>query len=130
MFALDTNTVIYFFKNQGRVKDNLFAKSPQKIVIPAIVSYELEVGILKSHGSSQKSKQWSTFIDSCQIVGFDTKEAKSAAKIRVDLEKKGKPIGPIDVLIAATAVANNLTLVTHNTKEFKRVAGLKLEDWY
>ncbi len=130
MFALDTNTVIYFFKDIGRVKNNLFAKSPQEIVIPAIVSYELEVGILKSQGAAQKLKQWSAFINSCQIVGFDTKEAKAAAKIRVDLEKKGNPIGPIDVLIAATAIANNLTLVTHNVKEFKRVAGLKLEDWY
>jgi len=54
---------------------------------------------------------------------------KYAASIRVNLEQQGTPIGPYDILIAASALANNLTLVTDNTSEFKRVSGLKIEDW-
>lgn len=130
MYALDTNTVIYFFKDQGRVKERLFAKAPQEIIIPTIVIYELEVGIQKSGASSRKMHELTAFINACRISPFDAKEARAAAKIRVGLEKHGNLIGPIDVLIAATAIANNLTLVTHNSKEFKRVSGLKVDDWY
>ncbi|MEZ4591976.1 MAG: PIN domain-containing protein [Chloroflexota bacterium] len=57
-------------------------------------------------------------------------EARQAAQIRATLEKAGQPIGPYDLLIAGTALAHNHTLVTHNVKEFSRVAGLQLEDWY
>ena len=64
------------------------------------------------------------------IISFGRTEAKSAAAIRVKLEKKGIPIGPYDILIAASAMANNLTLATHNKKEFERIEGLKIEDWY
>ena len=64
------------------------------------------------------------------IIPFDAAAARSAAGIRTKLEKRGVPIGPHDILIAASAMANNFTLVTHNQKEFKRVEGLKIEDWY
>jgi tRNA(fMet)-specific endonuclease VapC len=64
------------------------------------------------------------------ILPFDEAQAKCAATVRATLERQGKPIGPQDVLIAATALANQGVLVTHNTGEFSRVAGLDLEDWY
>ena len=64
------------------------------------------------------------------IIPFGQSEARIAAGIRVKLEKSGKPIGPYDILIAASAVANKCTLITHNRNEFSRVPGLKLEDWY
>ena len=64
------------------------------------------------------------------IIPFDTAAARSAAGIRAKSEKRGVPIGPYDILIAASAMANNCTLVTHNQKEFERVEGLKIEDWY
>ncbi|CAB1073208.1 VapC toxin protein [Olavius algarvensis Delta 1 endosymbiont] len=63
------------------------------------------------------------------IISFGRTEVKYAASIRVNLEQQGTPIGPYDILIAASALANNLTLVTDNTSEFKRVSGLKIEDW-
>lgn len=64
------------------------------------------------------------------VLPFGLEEARAAARIRVDLESRGEPIGPHDTLIAATAVAAGGILVTHNTKEFSRVGKLRLEDWY
>lgn len=64
------------------------------------------------------------------VLPFGLLEAKASALVRASLEKQGKPIGPIDILIAGTALSQGATLVTHNTKEFGRVEGLSLVDWY
>ena len=71
-----------------------------------------------------------TLLRSLPILPFGEAEARAAARIRADLETVGKPIGPHDVLIAATALAHGATLVTHNLREFRRVKGLLVEDWY
>lgn len=130
MYLLDTNTVIYFFKGLGDVAKNLFEKSPQEIFIPSIVIYELEVGIAKSNDSKKREEQLSKLLSHVQIIDFSVNEAKASAKIRAKLEKSGTPIGPIDTLIAGCAKANNLTLVTRNIDEFKRVEGLALQNWF
>ena len=130
MYLLDTNTVIYFFKGLGDVAKNLFEKSPQEIFIPSIVIYELEVGIAKSNNSKQREEQLLKLLSHVQIVDFSTNEAKESASIRAILEKNGTPIGPIDTLIAGCAKANNLTLVTRNIDEFKRVDGLLFQNWF
>jgi len=129
-YVLDTNTLIYFFKKLGKVSENLLSKSPSDIAIPAIVLYELEVGIGKSQTPQKRIAQLHDFVSLTNIIPFGFAEAKCAAGIRVRLEKKGIPIGPYDVLIAASALASNWTLVTHNKEEFSRIEGLKLEDWY
>lgn len=130
MYLLDTNTVIYFFKGLGDVAKNLFEKSPQEIFIPSIVIYELEVGIAKSSDSKKREEQLLKLLSHVQIVDFSVNEAKASAKIRAKLEKSGTPIGPIDTLIAGCAQANNLTLVTRNIDEFKRVEALTLQNWF
>lgn len=130
MYALDTNTLIYFFKGQGRVADQLLLHSPKDIFVPSIVVYELEVGICKSKNFSQRKKQLEEFLNCCRFVPFDKKEVAAAAKIRSQLEGRGEVIGPLDILIAGTALANHFTLVTHNVREFGRVEGLKLTDWF
>ena len=130
MYLLDTNTVIYFFKGLGDVAKNLFEKSPQEIFIPSIVIYELEVGIAKSNNSKKREEQLLKLLSHVQIVDFSTNEAKESASIRAILEKNGTPIGPIDTLIAGCAKANNLTLVTRNIDEFKRVDGLLFQNWF
>jgi tRNA(fMet)-specific endonuclease VapC len=129
-YLLDTNTIIYFFKGAGQVADNLLQTPPMDIGIPAIVLYELEVGLGKSSAPAKRRKQLQTLVNLVTIVPFGGEEAKCAAQIRTSLEKLGTPIGPIDHLIAGTALANKVTLVTHNTSEFKRIKGLKLADWY
>ncbi len=130
MYLLDTNSVIYFFKGMGQLSKNLFSHSPKDIFIPTIVLYELQVGIAKSHSPNKRKEQLNLLLEQVQIVEFGTKEAKEAADIMATLEKLGTPIGPMDTLIAGCAKANNLTLVTHNTKEFQKVEGLAAVDWF
>ncbi len=130
MFVLDTNTVIYFFKGQGDVAQNLLAQPPSRIFLPAIVVYELEVGLAKSQAPQKRRKQLQTLLNGITVLPFGENEARVTAKIRAALEQQGTPIGPYDTLIAGTAFAHGATLVTHNTREFQRVAGLQLQDWF
>ncbi len=130
MYILDTNTLIYFFKGIGNVADILLSKSPKDISIPSIALYELEVGIAKSTKPNQRRKQLESLTSRINISPFGTKEAEVAATIRAHLESKGTPIGPYDILIAGIALGTNAILVTHNTKEFNKVNGLNIEDWY
>jgi tRNA(fMet)-specific endonuclease VapC len=130
MYVLDTTTLIYFFKGMGSVAATLLEKKPQQISIPAIVLYELEVGIEKSISVVKKRQQLATLTSTVRILPFDTEEVSHAAAIRASLENQGQPIEPYDVLIAGTAMANNGILVTHNTSEFSRIQGLQIEDWY
>ena len=130
MYVLDTNTLIYFFKGLGGVSKRVLALPPKQISIPSIVLYELEVGIARSTSPKKRRKQLEDFTSLVKVLPFGTEEARSAASIRVDLEKKGRPIGPDDILIAAVAMTNQFILVTRNTAEFSRIKGLRLENWY
>lgn len=130
MYLLDTNTLIYFFKGAGNIAENLFSHSPKDIAVPSIVVYELYVGIAKSNAPEKRSRQLDELLQQITIVDFGEKEAKASANIRAILEKRGTPIGPLDTLIAGTALANHLMLITHNTKEFSRVDRLDVEDWF
>ncbi len=130
MFVLDTNTLIYFFKGMGKVSQKLLATPPQEIAIPAIVLYELEYGIAKSTSPKKRQAQLREMCSLIAILPFRSEEARLSASVRAQLEKKGTPIGACDVLIAGTALANQGTLVTNNTKEFSRVPKLKIVNWY
>lgn len=130
MFALDTNTLVYFFKGRGRVADNLLARSPTEIAIPAVVAYEIETGIARSSAQEARRRQLDELLALVALWPFDQPELVRAASIRAELESRGQPIGPLDTLIAATALANRATLVTHNIREFERVPGLVVEDWF
>ncbi len=130
MYVLDTNTLIYFFKGVGNVAKSLLANPPNRIGIPTVALYELEVGIAKSVYPEERMKQLQSLLSITSILPFGTDEAECAANIRATLEKQGTPIGPYDVLIAGTALANKGVLVTHNLKEFERIRGLNIEDWY
>lgn len=130
MFALDTNTLIYFFKNAGQVKDRLLATPPAEIAVPAIVLYELELGITQSSQPIKRRAQLDTLLRSIKILVFDEAAAKISAQAEAALRAVGTPIGPKDILIAGTALAAGATLVTHNVREFRRVRGLKIVDWY
>ncbi len=130
MWVLDTNTLIYHFKGLGRVSDNLLSRSPNDIAIPAVVLYELKVGIAKSVSPAKRSEQLRALVDVVQVLPFGPVEAAVAAQIRVDLEQRGLPIGPYDLLIAGTALSHSASLVTRNTREFKRVKKLQVESWY
>jgi tRNA(fMet)-specific endonuclease VapC len=129
VYILDTNTLIYFFKGIGNVSKNLLSKSPKEIAIPSLVIYELEYGIAKSISPSKRMKQLNQMCSLIEVLPFAEDEAKEAALIRVDLEKKGTPIGHYDILIAGTVLHYNGTLITNNTNEFKRIPKLKIANW-
>lgn len=130
MFLLDTNTLIYFFKGEGKVAEHLFATPPAEVAISTVSFYEIEVGIEKSSQPAKRRRQFDIFLASVSVLPLDRAAARSAAVVRADLEKRGLPIGPLDNLIAGIALANRATLVTRNTKEFSRLRDLPLVDWY
>lgn len=130
MFILDTNTLIYFFKGIGNVSKRLLSTPPVEIGIPSIVIFELEAGIRSSKSPQKRRTQFQEFVSLVTEFPFGRSEAVSAAQIKIDLTRKGTPIGPYDLLVAATAVANHGTLISHNVAEFARVDGLKLDDWF
>jgi tRNA(fMet)-specific endonuclease VapC len=130
MFLLDTNTIIYYFKGMGQVSQNLGNTLSDEILVPTIVVFELYFGIKKSSASVKRLQQLEEFLAQVQVIPFEQNMAEAAAGIRAQLEKQGQPIGPFDVLIAGAALATNSVLVTHNTREFSRVNGLAIVDWY
>ncbi len=129
-YALDTNTLIYFFKGMGNVAPKLLAKAPGDILLPAVVLYELETGIAKSQAPAKRREQLNELLKVIQIIPFEAKAARIAADIRADLEQQGCMIGPLDNLIAASALASGAILVTRNTSEFCRISGLIVENWF
>jgi tRNA(fMet)-specific endonuclease VapC len=130
MYLLDTNTIIYYFKGQGKVAQNLAQAPAHEISISTIVLFELQVGIAKSNSPAKRTQQLQQLLNRINLISFDQDAALAAAKIRAQLEQQGTPIGQMDTLIAGTAVALQATLVTYNVKEFTRVSELTIVDWY
>nr|WP_201265478.1 type II toxin-antitoxin system VapC family toxin [Mariprofundus sp. EBB-1] len=130
MYILDTNTLIYYFKGMGQVAEQLLNVPPRDVAIPSIVLYELEVGLAKSSSPEKRRQQLETLTGVVTVLPLGVKEARCAAMVRASMEMAGTPIGPMDTLIAGTALAQQGILVTHNTKEFSRIDGLQLHDWY
>jgi tRNA(fMet)-specific endonuclease VapC len=130
IYFLDTNICIYFLKGTfPKLKENLLSHSRNEIFIPSIVKAELFYGAEKSIKKTETINKLKLFLEPFTIVGFGDKESLVYAHIRANLEKQGSPIGPNDLIIASTVIANNGILVTKNIKEFLRVNGLRIEDW-
>jgi len=100
----------------------------EDVAIPAIVALELTFGALRSSKPTESARV-ADFLSDFVVVPFGGPAVTKAAEIRFDLTRRGLMIGPYDLLIAATALAHDLTLVTHNVREFSRVQGLRIEDW-
>lgn len=129
-YLLDTNTVIYLFKGHGQVSKRLLAVSAADVALPTLVLYELETGVAKSANPSKHARHLKALLDVVSLVPFGESEARAAAMVRARLESRGTPIGPMDTLIAGVALANRAVLVTRNVREFGRIEGLAIEDWY
>ncbi len=129
-YYLDTNICIYFMKGKfNGLRETLLSKNPNDIKIPAIVKAELLYGAEKSNQRKRNIEKINAFLFAMQIVGFGDFETAAYSQIRANFEKKGLLIGPNDLIIAATVKANEGVLVTNNTREFERVAGLNIENW-
>jgi len=130
MFFLDTNACIAFLRGTSpSLRRNLLAQSPSAIRLAAIVEAELLFGARNSQQAVGTLAATRSFLQMFQIVPFDSAAAEQYSIIRFDLQASGQIIGPNDLLIAATVLAANGTLVTHDTAEFARVNGLKVVDW-
>ena len=129
-YMLDTNICIYVMKNRpNNVIKKFLSHDPEELCISAVTYAELMHGVEKSMAVERNRIALSLFLSPITIIDFDMRAAEEYGKIRSDLEKRGTPIGPMDTLIAGHAKSRDLILVTNNTKEVDRVAGLSVEDW-
>jgi tRNA(fMet)-specific endonuclease VapC len=128
---LDTNICVYYLKGiSARLRVRLLEHSPADIKIPAIVKAELLLGALKSIRPDDNLVKVLRFLEPFEIVAFDDGATQAYAETRARLEVAGTPIGPNDLIIAAIVLNHDGILITNNQKEFRRVPGLKTENWF
>ncbi len=128
-FLLDTNICIYALKGNERVLGNLLSRTPGEVHVSVITEAELRAGAGKSSSPVKTLRLLENFLAPLQIIDFTSADAVAYGRVRARLEVAGTPIGPLDTLIGAHAVARRLTLVTNNRREFSRIAGLAIENW-
>jgi len=129
-WMLDTDTCIAIIKGKPTsVLRKLRGKSVGQVGISSITLGELAFGAAKSSRREEAHAALSEFLLALEIASFDSDAATSYGQLRASLEKRGTPIGPLDTLIGAHAVALDVILVTQNTREFSRIDTLRLDDW-
>lgn len=129
-YMMDTNICIYAIKNKPEsVIKKILSQNPEDLCISVVTYAELMYGVEKSQAVEKNRIAMSLFLSAITVLDFDGKAAEAYGQIRAELERKGTPIGSMDLLIAGHARAQGLILVTNNTREFARVTGLQSEDW-
>lgn len=127
---LDTNICIALIKRKPlQVLKRLTAYKVGEIGISAVTLAELEFGVAKSQHAEKNQAALEEFVLPLEVADFDREAARVYGRVRATLEKKGTPIGALDVMIGSHALALGVTLATHNTKEFSRIKGLTVVDW-
>ena len=128
-YLLDTNMCIYAQKKNQKVLSKIQENLQDGLAISSITLAELEYGVQASESIQKNSLALMKFISIVNVISFDSRAAAEYGKIRAYLRKKGTPIGVMDMLIAAHAKTENMTLVTNNVREFERVPDLIVENW-
>lgn len=129
-YLLDTNACIdYLTARYPKVVARIQESSPEDLFLSAVVVAELRYGADHSTRRRANHTRIDALIEEVEPLDFDLGAATAYGRVRAELEVGGTPIGPNDMLIAAHALSRGLTVVTHNTKEFGRVKGLKVENW-
>lgn len=129
-YLIDTNICIYIMNQQpADVIEKFMQHEMGDIAVSSITISELQYGIEKSGNPKKNQSRLDEFLTPFDVLEFGQREARVYGAIRFQLEKNGQPIGPLDLLIAAHAMSEMLVLVTNNEKEFKRIEGLKVENW-
>jgi tRNA(fMet)-specific endonuclease VapC len=129
-YLLDTNVCIRYLSGRSpEILQKMRSTPAAEIVVCSVVKAELFYGAMKSQRPQQTLASHQQFFSQFKSLPFDDAAALIFGEVRADLARKGTPIGPYDLQIAAIALASNLTLVTHNTDEFSRVLNLQLIDW-
>lgn len=129
---LDTNTISYYFRGVPEVVKQLQQHAPTDLGIPSIVEYELRYGLLRlpAKAAQPRLAALNVLLQPMQRLAFDAECSVIATQIRSKLETQGQPIGPHDLLIAATALRHQGTLVTRNLREFSRIPKLRCINWH
>lgn len=129
MILLDTNICIYVINHRpAGVLAQFRRHRLGEIGVSSVVAAELAYGVAKS-GSARNRQALDMFLAPLEILPFDDRCVWAYGELRADLERRGQPIGALDTMIAAHALAADALLVTNNTREFSRVAGLRLANW-
>jgi tRNA(fMet)-specific endonuclease VapC len=128
-FLLDTDICIYALKQDPVVLRNLLSHQRADVAISVLTEAELRTGAAKSHAAAKTLRLVESFLQPIDVLPFTSEDAAAYASVRAKLERAGTPIGPLDPLIAAQAVARKLILVSNNGREFGRVSGLRVENW-
>jgi tRNA(fMet)-specific endonuclease VapC len=129
-YLLDTNVCIRFLTGRSiPVKNKIESLDSRSLFICSVVRGELFYGANKSNNPEKSLSVLKNFLSNFPDINYDSVACEQYGIIRAYLEKNGTPIGPYDIQIAAIALANKFTLVTHNIKEFSRISGISLEDW-
>jgi tRNA(fMet)-specific endonuclease VapC len=127
IWLLDTSVIVAALRRQPAVLRRLAAASPDAIGIPSVAIAELAYGAERSADPTRAGVVWRAFVEPFEVVAFDRPAAESHGRLRFAMPSQ--PIGERDLLIAATALAHDLTVVTHHVREFRRVPGLAVEEW-
>jgi tRNA(fMet)-specific endonuclease VapC len=125
-YLLDTNAVVGLSKGIPRLDRRLHQEDPADIGLSVIVLHELFFGAYKGRRIAANLEAITDL--GFVVVNFDKADARHAGELRASLAAVGRPIGPYDILIAGQTLARDLTLITHNIREFSRVQGLRIED--
>lgn len=132
LLLLDTNVCVHLINRRPgyeRLLAHVAKREYGDILISAITVAELDFGVAKSARGAENRSRLDLFMARFEIAAFDGQAAAAYGPLRSHLQSRGTPIGPLDTLIAAHALALGATLITSNVREFKRVPGLKLENW-
>lgn len=129
-YLLDTNVcVLHLAGRSAKIQQRLQTIPASEIALCSVVKAEIFYGVMKSNSPQQSLALRQRFLSQFVSLPFDDLAAEFYGRERARLAKLGTPIGPNDLMIAAIALANSLTLITHNTREFGRIVGLQFEDW-
>jgi tRNA(fMet)-specific endonuclease VapC len=129
-WMLDTNTCVDLIRGRDeRILRRMKRRSPDDLCVSSVTLSELECGAAKSTHPEKNRLALAEFMTPLAVVPYDDAVAPIYGRVRAVLEKKGTPIGPLDTMIAAHALSLSLTIITNNEREFRRVAGLKTQNW-
>ena len=129
-FLIDTNIIIYRLKNMGNVNEN-FLKHQNEQMSVSVVSYgEMVFGAKKSKAAEKNLQTVNEIKNLFPLIDITPDVMDVFGEIKAQMQKIGRPTDDMDLLIAATAISNNMTLVTHNTKHFEHIPNIKLQDWF
>ena len=129
-YALDTNTITFFLKENKRARQNADAAfdAGHNLIIPKIVDYEVQRGLVAGR-MDRKLREYMAFRETVEVGAISDEVWQKAVQVYATLSQQGKPIGDGDVLVAAFCLVNSYTLVTDNTRHFENINGLDIINW-